>query len=446
MQETFERGSPQGMALCLAPWVLWALFRLWQRPGGLRLALAAVAWAGVILIHNLTALLLLPVIALFFVYMGSQARPRRLIAPTLALLGGTMLAAFHVLPFVMERRYVQLAYINKLAFALPARNPLQLSDLLASPRLFDILRVNNHLGQYIGPLQAAILLLGLPLAFIVWRRGRRAVALLLAGLDALALMVVWMQLAGATPVWDALPALDVLQFRWRLLSLLAFATFAVAAALVAESSARTRPYVALALTVVLVGVQLPFLYPQLARPYLDFPQPLKLDDIRRMAPAANLPGLASFDEFLPVWRSTPLTADERAGAGRSLVTNLPAGAQSMAEMQHASGATFTLGYAGGLHGNRALTLLSRLARLCGFRAPGRVARSDSAYLSLAVPAGKHTVVLRYEGTPIQHVGEGLSLIAAVILVAGALLWRKKQGVAAVEQPDYLRSRDGGRRY
>ena len=122
LQELFERGSPQGMAIGLAPWVLWGLYRLWERPTGLRLALAAAAWACLILVHNLTAILLAPFVAIFFVFLALKGKAvRRLLSPALALLAGTLLAGFHMIPFLVERQYVQLSYINQFSFELPAR-------------------------------------------------------------------------------------------------------------------------------------------------------------------------------------------------------------------------------------------------------------------------------------------------------------------------------------
>ena len=221
LQEFFERGSPQGMAIALAPWVLWSLLRLWERPRGLRFILAALAWASLVLVHNLTAILFAPVVALLFVYLACRAKAVRLVYPMLALLAGTLLAAFHVLPFIVERQFVQLAFINEFRFELPAQNPLLLADLVALPRMYDVLRENNGQGQTLGLLQPVLLLLGLPLAVILWWWQQRDRAILLVGLTLIGLAIVWLQSPGATPVWAAPPALNVLQFRWRLLSMLA---------------------------------------------------------------------------------------------------------------------------------------------------------------------------------------------------------------------------------
>ena len=188
-----------------------------------------------------------------------------------------------MLPFVVERQFVQLAFINEFRFELPAQNPLLLADLVALPRLYDVLRENNGQGQTVGLLQPVLLLLGLPLAAILWWRQRRDGAILLAGLTVIGLAIVWLQLPSATPVWAALPALNVLQFRWRLLSMLAFAVFAVLGYLLLAIPESTRRWLAPLLTIAFVAIQLPFLYPQLMHRNLSFPPRPTIADIRELA-------------------------------------------------------------------------------------------------------------------------------------------------------------------
>jgi hypothetical protein len=357
----------------------------------------------------------------------------------LALLAGTLVAAFHVLPFVVERQFVQLAFINEFRFELPAQNPLLLADLVALPRVYDVLRENNGQGQTVGLLQPVLLLLGVPLAAILWWRQRRESAVLLAALTLMGLAIVWLQLPGATPVWAALPALNVLQFRWRLLSMLAFAVFAVLGYLLLAIPESTRRWLAPLLTIAFVAIQLPFLYPQLMHRNLSFPPRPTIADIRELARTANLPGLAGFDEFLPIWRTTPLTEQERHQAA-TLLADLPAGAQVLQEQRHAQWASISLDTPA------AFTAELRMLYYPGWQAyldgqkQGVRAAPGSGYLSLDVPAGSHSIVLRYEGTAVQHAGEWLSLSTLVLLAVIGLLWRPTKAKASVAEPVYLPER------
>src|SRR5439155_9983961 len=76
LREHFERGSPEGLAIALAPWLLWALLRLALRPSAPGLALASACWALLMLAHNLAALLLLPVLGLLLLFEVLRAGPK----------------------------------------------------------------------------------------------------------------------------------------------------------------------------------------------------------------------------------------------------------------------------------------------------------------------------------------------------------------------------------
>ena len=313
-----------------------------------------------------------------------------------------------------------------------------MGDLLALPHVFDVARTNNGMGQTIGPLQAIILLLGLPVAIMLWRRRRRDAAILLAGFTGLGLALAWLQLPAATPVWSALPALNVLQFRWRLLGMLALATFAAAVYLMLESPEPIRRLLAPALAVAFVGMQLPFVFPQLMHPTITYPKRPTMADVRALANGTDLPGLSGFDEFLPIWRTAPLTDEEAQKNAATVLANLPEGALVLREQKGPQWAKVSL------DAPAAFTAAFRMLYFPGWRGyvDGQrqtVQPTDgTGYLSLEVPAGMHTVTLRYEGTAAQHAGDLISVLAAVALLIGIVAWAPMRREAFAWQPVYLR--------
>src|SRR5262249_54404074 len=70
LRDFFQRGAPQGMAISLYPWLLWLLLELVERPSGWRFAFAAVCWAAIALLHNLSAALILPIVILFCLFLA----------------------------------------------------------------------------------------------------------------------------------------------------------------------------------------------------------------------------------------------------------------------------------------------------------------------------------------------------------------------------------------
>ena len=146
-------------------------------------------------------------------------------------------------------------------------------------------------------------------------------------------------------------------------------------------------------------MQLPFLYPQLMHRNLSLPPRPTLADIREIARIATLPGLAGFDEFLPIWQTTPLPEQERRQA-TTLMADLPAGAQVLQEQRHAQWASISLDTPAPFTAQfRTLYYPGWQAYLDG-RKQSAQAASGSGYLALDVPAGSHSIVLRYEGTAI----------------------------------------------
>src|ERR1041385_8589681 len=74
LRDLFERGSPQGVGITLYPIVIWSLLWLIQRSSGLRFSIAALCWAVLVLMHNLSALLVVPIVGIFL--LASVLAPR----------------------------------------------------------------------------------------------------------------------------------------------------------------------------------------------------------------------------------------------------------------------------------------------------------------------------------------------------------------------------------
>lgn len=240
LADAYLRGAiPEHFAFIFPPLILWATANVFRaerpRPPALW---AALAWAGLIFTHNLTALLMAPTWALFALALaGWTRRPRRLIAALGSPLLAAGLSAPLWLPFLAESRWVGIAlgpsdgYQRHLA-------PL---DLLIQWQPLYRYRV-QHGGAADHPLSwltAALLLL--VVALCAWRLLRRTraphmhlAAPLLSGegpgmrslvlIFALALTAAsaFMMTAPARPIWQPLaPILAHLQYPWRFLTLAA---------------------------------------------------------------------------------------------------------------------------------------------------------------------------------------------------------------------------------
>lgn len=127
----------------------------------------------------------------------------------------------------------------------------------------------------------------------------------------------------ATPVWQAIPALAVFQFRWRFLSLLGISAAVLLGYLLDVSPPRWRRAFFFLVLSGVIGFQLPSLYPELLRRYITMPPNPAVADVQTFALRAGYPGLTTFNEFLPIWRTLPFPEKEVALVRASLLANLP---------------------------------------------------------------------------------------------------------------------------
>lgn len=429
LRDLFERGAPSGMALALFPAMLWLLLRFVERPNGARLFLASLCLAVIILLHSQTSFLLMPLAGLVIVFIFLRDGFKCAAFALAPLVAGVLLAAFYMLPFPIEVKHVQFDNALTVDYTNPVLNPLRLDDVLALPRNLDIGIDNNATGEAPGGLiHAIVLLAALPMIWILWQQKRRAEFVLIAGLWILGLAIIWMQLESATPVWSAFPALSVFLFRWKLLGILPIIT----AIIVGFVFMRARPLILAGLIAIYIAVQLGLAYPQLFYHYTQFSPAPTVAEMQQSAIEHRAFGLSSFDEFLPVTRLAPLTEIESRKVATSPIENLPDGARIQTQLQRTGLLELTLD-----------SPASFVANIHTLYFPGWVGYIDgqlqtlqvtdaTGYIAMDVPAGNHTLTLKYEGTLIQHIGEAVTLITFGLLILLAMVWRGKNSKAVSE--------------
>jgi len=425
LRDLWQRGSPQGLVFALLPWTLLALHRLLERPSGIRLALAAGMVSLLVLTHNLSAALALPVFVLlmpvYWLRRGPAVRGL-FVAWTL----GALLAAVHIGPFLLERGYVQLASATARLEARPAEHGLELDDLGWLPAIPDagIPNLSQMNLAQVDLTQVAALALAVTVTFTHRRQARGPRQITVSAAATLAVVVILLQLDLATPVWR-LAALNALQFRWRLLSLVAPALLLALCACPWPVGA-DHPRLWLALSLLVLGWSLPRLYPELL--------PL-LTHVRGDATPAEITQIAfetgaydlSTGEFQPIWRQWGYGEDEVKWASLTPIANLPEGARWLSDERTPRSRK-----------TRFVSPVPFEASLHLLYYPGWEVTVDGVpaapypsegggYLTVSVPAGEHEIVAFYGGTPVQHASAAISLLAAALCVALALLWRPHVG-------------------
>lgn len=457
----FARGAaPEALATALLPWLLWSLTRALRAPSVIAWLRLALLTAVLFLTHNLSSL---AAFAFALAWSGIDGvilirearspsprpaspgrggrvdpstdnnRPsatRRLSLATGFLLTGLALSAFFWLPAFLETNLVQVSELTTPA-TLDFRNYfLTPAQLLAPSFTFDPRLEPPAIPVAFGLPQALLPLL----AVLLWRRyvdpaARWRVAALAAMLAGL----LFLTTRASLPVWEALGPLRLMQFPWRFLgpatvlaALLAAAAVSVLGPRHPATHSPTHPLplawlVALNISLAAALLTLPWTFVT-RYPAAELPPNPTLATIRDYEIESGGFGLTSTGEFLPVGVETlpdppPSGAVERLGTDSlpPSVTVLQFNAARLeAEARFASPQPFDAVF-------RWFFFPGWRAEIDGRPAEAR-ASGPHGFVTVAVPAGEHTLRVFFDSaaTPVRQAGFALSALGALGL-AGLLL-------------------------
>ena len=401
-------------------------------PLATRLALFALAYAALIVGHNISALIFSPFVLLTLAIgwararRAAQARPLSPAPPpprspvpvpaiAAALLLAFALAAWFFVPALAERDLAQLGPVTAGYFHYA--NHFRGLDLLQRTALFDY-NPDGGVAFRLGLVQVVAALAG---AGVLFWRGRRGLALaLLAALLLATLMITPL----SRPLWDHLPLLAYTQFPWRFLSVAAlFAALLTGGLATLPERAAAPALTGLAGLALLLAALLGLRTDHLILTDAD----VTAERLAQYEWFTGNIGTTVSAEYLPPaavprpWTSAWLNDGRR---DRATAT---AGALTAATLRTRRATRQVWDVAAGPGG--ATVLLPTLA-WPGWRATldgqpiDLSAAPGSGLIALAVPEGGHVVELALGRTPIRAAAEWLSL--AALLVAGGLLllgWR-----------------------
>jgi len=444
--DVFNRGSlSESFAWVFPPLILWAVHR-WSVRGERRfLPLAALSLAGFILTHNLFAFLFAPLLVVWVLADGYLARDWRVIGRgALAGLLGLGLCTFFWLPGLAERGWVQTDRLLGTWVFEYHNNFLDVRQLLAPPRATDPSLVNDWPPKALGLFPALIALLPLARWRQLNRQTRWRVALLLASTAGFAFLT----LPASRPLWDRLPLLPYIQFPWRFLGPAAFSAAVLAGISVSNrstervsteldevsrrslksqiSNLKSQNLQTSILIILLVLGSLGWFYPGHCAP----PEDTSITGMLAWERATHTLGTTAKGEYLPIWvhrmpQDPEMDAASEAGgaayaAGRPIVRlspeSLPQGARVLRADYGPVDATIVLE-----------SPVPFRARYLAFYYPGWRVTVDGdpvpatpadpdGLLSFSVPAGTHTVRVRFGETPLRLAADAISVLSLAILI------------------------------
>ena len=451
LADTYLRGAlAEAFAFAFLPLCLWAVHRLIVEGRARYLLLLSLSFAGLIVTHNLTALMFTPVLLGYVLLLWYLTRgTREALLSLLSLALGVLLDGFYWLPVLLETRYVGLAAnIGSPGYE---RHLASLLDFVSASPVFRYLPdLGGGLDNPFYPLGLiyALLILG-GAALSIWRLVRRGeeaqppsgrwhlLFFLLVTVGSIFMMLLY-----SLPLWRlAQPVLASLQYPWRFMAVTCLGLAMVTGALFTlgegeRTSPGRRHWLPYALGVGLLLVIMVYGLADLPRELLPLGD--EQVTVKRMWEedfAARQIGATWTAEYVPIW----------VKADRSVV-GLPPPELAPFEGRDLSTEEIpqvTLGRQGLLSSQMKVTAAQPLTlRFHTFYFPGWKVYVDAeeapiypsgelALLTADVPAGEHEVLVRFEDTPPRLVGNLVSLLTLLGLAGfGLFRWRWK-ALAAV---------------
>jgi hypothetical protein len=451
-------------AFAFYPLILWGLDRLARQPTLRRTLLPALAYAGLIVTHNVSALIFSPFVLLYvllhvwrFVAGGSGRRFASSLSYSsmlvLPLVVALLLSAWVWLPALGETEYVQLDVQTTGYFFYG--NHFRGSDLVQRTPLFDYATGGDDGSPFaMGLVQAALASAGVLIVGADAARGARRFpsdprpqssselnmrpqqadrgSLVFAALGLL--LSTWLITPLSRPLWDHLPLLPMIQFPWRFLSVQAVFAALLTGAVMSPFAARpgfTTAWIgaavvgALLTATALVGLRPTYL-------------PIRADEV-------TVEGLQLYEvftgnigstirnEYLPRWvKPRPYTGPALSApdaAARGFVVGGEVSDTRRLELQPTARVwEVEAGEAGSVVAFPLYYWPGWQATVDG--APVEVEPApDSGYLSLTIPPGAHTVEIRLGQTTLRLWSEIVSLVTSLAMLGVGIIgrWRRADG-------------------
>ncbi len=418
-------------AMGLFPLALLVGIRLVRQPGVLRALALALVYGALAVTHNISAMLASPILVVWLtVCVLTRARTQRqraLLWGAAALALGLALSAWFWIPALVERNLVQL--IDQTTGYFHFAGHFRGLDLIQPRLLFDYTLDSMQNPFRMGLAQLLVTILGAGAMLGRWKtlaRGERCIAILTMGSW---LVVTYLMTPLSRPFWDHVPLLDYTQFPWRLLAFQALFGALLSGYLpdlvlrhrpTLSGSTRSGP-IAAALALLLVSTATAGLrVDRLTLEEADItPYRLMLYE----AYSGNLGGTVRY-EFLPAeMEPRPYVSATLLNQGRQAPPIALSGRLQSAILVAATATRQTwdvalseggwLAFQVGAWPGWAGTLDAQVQGVIGVPGLG--------LLQMEVPPGEHRITLSLERTRVERWAERISLVAAMVGLAGLAL-------------------------
>ncbi len=437
--------QPETFALALMPFICWAGRRFMLNGTAATFIVSAAGIALLALSHNISTLIFTPFLIVYLLVAGwlKQLNWRTLLGRWfLVLVLGLGLSAFYVGPALLELDEITIDQSinnrnNDFRFNYASAEEIFSVVLAEDPTL-----INPPFLLRLGLVPVGLAILGF--ISILWHRHRQRRGHIIF-MAVASVVFILMALDWTQPIWDNLPLIRFVQFPWRFvgraalpIAFLAGVPFSSAVESIAQP-APLRRYgwlLAIAAILLLSFEALPLLYPANCQGD-SYPS---INSVHNYERSSGLVGVDPTGSYFPVTvqnrpDGSSLEADYQVGRQpqRFDPSALPAGARLLNVEYETIGAKILLD-----------SPVPFDARYLSFAFPGWIAAVDGeavrispsqpeGLITFPVPAGQHTIEIRWQTTPLRSVFMFLSLAAFLGAAITAIFLFRNQPARPTDQ-------------
>lgn len=392
--DLYIRGSlGENMAFSIIPFILGSIFKI-SKDKQIYFPALSFSVALLIVAHNVIAILFIP----FFIALIFTLTKKNFLKSLVFITIGILISSFFWIPALFDLQFVRLSQIK---VSEVAEHLIPFSKLIYSRWGYGgVPSQQDGFSAQIGVLSAVIFLVTLYLNFKNKQKN-----LLINVLITIFLLSIFLITPFSSFIWKNIPFIDIIQFPWRVLSLIVFITALFSAYLV-EKSGKNYLWI-LIITAAIIST---FIYTK----------PNKFVQREEGFYTTNESSTTVMDEYLPLWvKEKPVSR-----ANEKIIT--PTSSQILEKHINPLKYSFTI------KGEQDSNIQINTVYFPGFKA--RVDGEDTqiAYdnpdglMQIKLPKGTHNVIINFGKTPVHLTSEIISLNA--LLITGFLFiysWRKK---------------------
>ncbi len=410
----FVRGAfSEAFAMAFLPLVLFAIVAFAKQNNKKYLFLLLISIAAIILSHNLTAMIFLPIASLFtFFYLWQQKKLQLLWPLALQFLLAFGLSAFYILPAFMEKDYTIInkifsGYFHYSHHFLYIRQFFQDNWQYGGSAWGPNDDVSFFLGK--GQLFALLILASLTFYQLIKKRQfflKSSICFYLSIFAFLTLFSLFMSTLKSKLIWDKIFLLQYIQFPWRFLSLAAlFLAVLVAASIYLLKKQKPRYFLALLIMIVLTANTTYFK----PKEFLSNADALYYDDAKKIQ--------SQMSEVLPDYIPVQMAEEKILLEKNQLLPSVwLENEQTDTTISFLVDRTFEKLVTVNFQNPEVLNF--KIANFPGWQAEldGQAHSLESnpnlGNIQIAVPAGSHQIGIYFgENTPARRIGDSLTLIA-----------------------------------